>query len=106
MFGRIVLLTPTLQGLSFTKYMSNEPTIGEERVRTSFNVGDNSEVDAIKKATAEIINRVQTSAHKDHRLAALALTAYEEAAMWAVKLVTTPERAQSSGSVGEAKQSL
>lgn len=70
--------------------MSNETTIGETRVRTSFNVGDNSDVDRIKKASAELINSVEEFKHRDPRLAALAQTAYEEAAMWAVKLVTTP----------------
>lgn len=70
--------------------MSNEPTTGESRVRTSFNVGDNSDVDKIKKASAELINLVDAAKAKDPRLAALAMTAYEEAAMWAVKLVTTP----------------
>ena len=69
--------------------MSNEPTVGEIRVRTSFNVGDNSDVDRIKKASAELINIVDDAKAKDPRLAALAMTAYEEAAMWAVKLVTT-----------------
>ena len=71
--------------------MSNEPTKGELLVRTNFNVGDNSDVDKIKKATAELINLVEAAKEKDPRLAALACTSYEEAAMWAVKLVTTPQ---------------
>ena len=71
--------------------MSNEPTVGELRVRTDFNVGDNSDVDKIKKATAELINLVEAAKAKDHRLAALAMTDFESAAMWAVKLVTTPQ---------------
>lgn len=70
--------------------MSNETTIGEIRVRTSFNVSDNSDVDRIKNASAELINLVDSVKDRDPRLAALAMTAYEEAAMWAVKLVTTP----------------
>lgn len=72
--------------------MSNEPTIGEIRVRTDFNVGDSSDVDRIKKASAELINIVEEAKSKDPRLAALTQTAYEEAAMWAVKLVTTPTK--------------
>lgn len=73
--------------------MSDEPvSVGEERVRTTFNVGDSSDVDKIKKASAELINLVNQSKDKDPRLAALAMTGYEEAAMWAVKLVTTPQK--------------
>lgn len=73
--------------------MSDEPvSVGEERVRTTFNMGDNSDVDRIKKASAELINLVNQSKDKDPRLAALAITRYEEAAMWAVKLVTTPQK--------------
>lgn len=69
--------------------MSNEPTIGETRVRTSFNVGDSSDVDQIKKKTAELINLVEQFKSIDPRLASLAQTDFESAAMWAVKLVTT-----------------
>lgn len=73
--------------------MSNEPiSLGEERVRTTFNVGDNSEVDRVKKATAELINLVNQHKDKDPRLAAIAMTEYEDAAMWAVKLMTTPQK--------------
>jgi len=71
--------------------MSNEPTLGELRVRTDFNIGDNSDVDKIKKATAELINIVHNVKERDPRLAALAMTDFESAAMWAVKLVTTPQ---------------
>ena len=71
--------------------MSNEPSVGELRVRTDFNVGDSSDVDKIKKASAELINIVDSAKEKDPRLAALAMTAYEEAAMWAVKFVTTSQ---------------
>lgn len=78
--------------LSLTKYMSNEPTLGEIRVRTSFNVGDSSDVDKIKKTVAELINLVDSAKDKDPRLAAIACTSLEEAAMWAVKLVTTPQK--------------
>jgi len=65
-----------------------EKTIGEIRVRTSFNVENNSDVDQIKQKSAELINLVDSLKEKDPRLAALAMTAYEEAAMWAVKVAT------------------
>lgn len=84
-------------------------TIGEARVRTSFNVSGDSVVDQIKKKSAELIDLVQgvknddgvapenvaLSAHEyrekmaeKHRLISLAQTSYEEAAMWAVKAAT------------------
>ena len=44
------------------------------------------------QATAELIDLCAESKDLDPRLAALAQTAYEEAAMWAVKLVTTEEK--------------
>lgn len=65
-----------------------EITKGEQIVRTSFNVSGNTEVDKIKKASAELINIVESIKEKDPRLAALAITSYEQAAMWAVKLAT------------------
>jgi len=45
-------------------------------------------VDVIKQRTAELINLCDHLKHKDARLVALAQTAYEEAAMWAVKAAT------------------
>lgn len=63
-------------------------SIGESRVRTDFNVSASSIVDEIKKKSAELINICEDLKEKDPRLAAIAMTAYEEAAMWAVKLVT------------------
>lgn len=64
-------------------------TLGEERVRKSFNPSNDSEVDMIKQLTADLIDRCEGLKQKDPRLAALAQTAYEEAAMWAVKAATT-----------------
>lgn len=64
-------------------------TLGEVRVRTTFNPSQQSDVDLIKQKTAELINLVETLKHKDPRLASLAQTDYEKAAMWAVKLATT-----------------
>ena len=63
-------------------------TIGELRVRTTFNPSANGDVDVIKQRTAELINLCDHLKSKDPRLVALAQTAYEEAAMWAVKAAT------------------
>lgn len=84
-----------------------EKTIGEQRVRTSFNVSGDSVVDQIKRKSAELIDLMQAlrndEASKTYeqspeekqrvsgevfRLIALAQTAFEEAAMWAVKAAT------------------
>lgn len=66
----------------------SEQTLGEKRVRTDFNVSGKSVVDEIKQKSAELINLCETLKEKDGRLASLAQTAYEEAAMWAVKAAT------------------
>ena len=66
----------------------NGQTIGEKRVRIEFNPGGGDDVSEIKQKTAELINLVEGMKDSDPRLAALAMTAYEEAAMWAVKLAT------------------
>ena len=63
-------------------------TIGGERVRIAFNPSTENVVDEIKAKTAELIDLVEEIKPKDPRLAALAQTAYEEAAMWAVKCAT------------------
>ena len=79
-----------------------EKTLGEKRVRTDFNVSGDSLVDSIKQKTAELINLVngisfseeKMKENKDGivgetiRLKSLAMTSYEEAAMWAVKAAT------------------
>lgn len=64
------------------------PSIGENRVRTSFNPSNDGIVDQIKQKSAELINLCETLKEKDGRLASLAQTSYEEAAMWAVKAAT------------------
>jgi hypothetical protein len=64
-------------------------SIGAERVRESFNPSMENMVDKIKRYTADLIDLCEDLKHKDPRLAALAQTAYEEAAMWAVKAATT-----------------
>ena len=63
-------------------------TLGEERVRTEFNPSADSIVDHIKQKTAELINTCEELKNKDARLASLAQTYYELAAMWAVKAAT------------------
>ena len=63
-------------------------TLGETRVRTVFNPSANSDVDRIKQETASLIDFCGKFKEKDPRLVALAQTAYEEAAMWAVKAAT------------------
>lgn len=67
-------------------------TVGEDRVRVKFNPSDNSLVSQIKQRTAELIdlcNEHKVMAPSEaNRCWALAQTAYEEAAMWAVKGAT------------------
>ena len=65
-----------------------EKSIGEKRVRLEFNPSGNADVDTIKKGTAAMINFCEGLKARDARLAALAQTAFEEGAMWAVKAAT------------------
>lgn len=64
-------------------------TLGQTRVRDDFNPSDNQDVNYIKETTAALIDLCETLKAKDGRLAALAQTAYEQAAMWAVKAATS-----------------
>lgn len=72
-------------------------TIGESRVRTTFNPSALGTVDSIKQKSAELINLIFdlpatfTDAGKNGevaRLKALALTNIENGAMWGVKAAT------------------
>lgn len=63
-------------------------SIGEDRVRTKFNPSADTIVDQIKQKSAELIDLCEQLKVKNARLAALAQTSYEEAAMWAVKAAT------------------
>jgi len=68
-------------------------SLGEDRVRIKFNPDATHLVDQIKQKSAELIDlaesiRTETTNGETHRLVALAVTAYEEAAMWAVKAAT------------------
>jgi len=67
---------------------STTKSIGETRVRTEFNPSNEGIVDQIKQKSAELINMCEDLKGKDPRIAALAQTNYELAAMWAVKLAT------------------
>lgn len=80
--------------------IGQEKTLGEIRVRVDFNPDNNDLVSQIKQKSAELINLVESSKALDPRLAALAQTGYEEAAMWAVKLVTTPAVVSAAGDSG------
>lgn len=87
--------------------MENKKTLGEQRVRVDFNVTKDTLVDQIKIKSAGLIDLMQTikndevsktyessasqlqaTSGEKLRLIALAQTAYEEAAMWAVKAAT------------------
>jgi hypothetical protein len=78
--------------------MSDFNSLGEARVRTSFNPSQTDVVAKIKQGSAELINmceslrEIGTQADKSYselnRLVSLAQDAYEEAAMWAVKAAT------------------
>jgi hypothetical protein len=63
-------------------------TLGETRVRTTFNPSASTDVEVIKQKSAALIDLCEGLKSKDPRLAALAQTAFEEAAMWAVKAAT------------------
>lgn len=68
--------------------MEGTKTLGEARVRTQFNTTSSSIVDQIKQRSAELIDICEGLKLQDPRLASLAQTSYEEAAMWAVKAAT------------------
>lgn len=79
--------------------MSKDLTIGEKRVRTEFNPEGVGNVNFIKEKTAELINVLEDfkkdERHKEFmdseviRVISVAQTTYEDAAMWAVKAVTS-----------------
>jgi hypothetical protein len=71
--------------------MDQTQTLGQQRVRVNFNPSQDHTVDVIKQMTAELIDLCEQLKAKDARLAALAQTHYEDAAMWAVKAATTTE---------------
>lgn len=70
-------------------------TLGQQRVRTSFNPSKDNLVDKVKSLSADLIDLCNDSSNdtgvtpEEKRLWALAMTHYEDAAMWAVKAATT-----------------
>lgn len=64
-------------------------SLGAHRVRESFNPSEDDMVDKIKRHTADLIDLCEELKQIEPRLASLAQTSYEEAAMWAVKAATT-----------------
>jgi len=66
--------------------------LGEYRVGISFNPSNDLNVSYFKETTASLITSLERLKEEDfpekNRLIALAQTAYEEAAMWAVKAST------------------
>jgi hypothetical protein len=64
-------------------------SIGTERVRAGFNPSQDNVVDKLKQLTADLIDICEELKPLEPRLASLAQTSYEEAAMWAVKAATT-----------------
>jgi hypothetical protein len=72
---------------------SKVTTLGQSRVRLSFNPSANQDVENIKLRAAELIDlcedfKKNTTDGEAWRLFALAQTHFEDAAMWAVKGVT------------------
>lgn len=63
-------------------------------VRTGFNPSADSLVDIAKQKAADMIDFIDAHKHMEPRLAALAITHFEEGAMCAVKCVTTPKEEQ------------
>jgi len=64
-------------------------SVGSDRVREAFNPSMDNDVDKIKRWAADCIDFCEEHKDLDPRLAALAQTSFEDAAMWAVKLITT-----------------
>ena len=70
-----------------------QQTLGQRRVRASFNPSQNSLVDSLKAKAAELIDDIdkisQASTEGEvKRCCAKAMTEIEDAAMWAVKAAT------------------
>jgi hypothetical protein len=81
--------------------MADNPhgSLGAFRVREAFNPSGDDLVNKIKRYTADLIDLCEElkptevtdfASREQIRIAALAQTTYEEAAMWAVKAATTP----------------
>jgi hypothetical protein len=74
-------------------------TTGEYKVGIDFNPSADDKVGQIKRAAADLIDLIEgitgegPELPERHRLKALAMTAVEEGAMWAVKAATKRPRA-------------
>lgn len=88
----VMMVSMYFKSLNYKRNMAETTlSLGEQRVRTEFNPSKGEAVDLLKQKTAELINiceHLGVIGH-DRRLVALAQTAYEEAAMWAVKAATS-----------------
>ena len=75
-------------------------SVGEDRVRTKFNPAASSLVDQIKQKSAELIDLCSQQEKQPGtpyngeigRLWSIAMTHYEDAAMWAVKAATAESK--------------
>jgi hypothetical protein len=76
-------------------------SLGASRVRESFNPSKDNLVDKIKRYSADLIDLCHDEmgkvgngpgAGETNRLWSLAMTHYEDAAMWAVKAATTSKK--------------
>jgi hypothetical protein len=73
-------------------------SLGEDRVRVTFNPSNNDLVHQIKQKTAELIDLCESlrghavgpNLSDKNRCVAMAQTGFEDAAMWAVKAATAP----------------
>lgn len=87
-FGRIVWRKKRRANINKRGRKMSELTLGEQRVRKTFNPDLNIHVAYIKDQTAKLIDYCEGLKDRDPRLASLAQTAFEEGAMWAVKAAT------------------
>jgi hypothetical protein len=71
-------------------------SLGEDRVRVKFNPSDDTIVSEIKQMSARLIDACHAMADRTDdpeikRCLSLAMTHFEDAAMWAVKAATAPK---------------
>jgi hypothetical protein len=66
-------------------------TLGEKRVRVSFNPSEDPTVKEIKRLGAQLIDLCETLKPLDPRAASIAQTEFESATRWTVYAATTPK---------------
>jgi hypothetical protein len=81
--------------------MEESMSLGKDRVRIEFNPSADDMVNTIKTATANLIDLCDRNCDsgagtEERRLWALAMTHFEDAAMWAVKAATTRKAGHTS----------